>query len=164
MKVCGAHRGTELKEERNKGGSARKEEKSRISSRRSLFRGCDYRCLLDSRVSTRSTVVGRRSHHAHQFALRYKLGDRLYPDYGVTRYRARFPICAVAHMTTLTPLLSSTALLLMDRACAWVKCTYVTRIYVCIKHTARTGRGRVIIIRKASHSFSELHNVSRPPL
>lgn len=31
---------------------------------------------------------GRRSsHHAHQFALRYKLRDRLYPDYGVTRYR-----------------------------------------------------------------------------
>lgn len=51
-------------EERSREGSrgeSRKEEKSRISSRRSLFRGCDYRCLWGSRVSTRSSFSPRPS-------------------------------------------------------------------------------------------------------
>jgi len=39
----------------------RKEEKSQISSRQLLFRGCDYRCLSSSRVSTRSSFSPRPS-------------------------------------------------------------------------------------------------------
>lgn len=47
--------------EKERGAGERKEEKSRISSKRSLFRGCDYRCLSGSRVSTRSSFSPRPS-------------------------------------------------------------------------------------------------------
>lgn len=102
---------------------------------------------------------GCRSHHAHQFALRYKLGDRLYPDYGVTRYRA-VSECGGTHDDVDPPAsLSSTGTALVSRPSLFQSVARarvcVDKMSTCVERTHRKDwpRGRVIIIRKASHSF-----------
>jgi len=76
-------------------------------------------------------LPGRRSHHAHQFALRYKLSDRLYPDYGVTRYRTVFE-CGGTH-DTLTPHCRARVPRpsFLRRLCVWVGkiCSWRIRVY-----------------------------------
>lgn len=82
---------------------------------------------------------GRRSHHAHQFALRYKLGDRLYPDYGVTRYRA-VSECGGTHDDVDPPAsLSSTGTALVSRPSLFQSvaraCVRGQNVYVCRENT-----------------------------
>lgn len=148
MKLC-ASRDRE-KERKRKIKGTRRERKKNLGFPRG---GCCSAAATTVVFQTLEFPPGCRSHHAHQFALRYKLGDRLYPDYGVTRYRAVFE-CGGTHDDADPPIVEHGyrgLLFTVDRACAWVK--FVRDAYVCTKHTARTGRGRVIIIRKASHSF-----------
>jgi len=136
MKLC-ALGDREEKSERERERERKRERKEIKGIRRERKKNLEF---LQGGCSAAATTVvfqtlefppGRRSHHAPQFALRYKLGDRLYPDYGVTRYRARFPNTVAHTMTTLTrDIVECGPLLHGDHACAWV--IFIHDIYIYI--------------------------------
>ena len=145
------------REKRNKRDPAGKKEKSRISSRR-LFRGCDYRCLSDSRVSTRTSFSPRPS-----ICLALQTWRSIIPrlrcneiSRAVSEYGGTYDDDADPGHCRVRPSSSRGSCVCVGNIYTWHIYIYIyVYIYVrmCTKHTARTGRGRVIIIRKASHSF-----------